>query len=477
MLESLRIKNVALIEESEISFEKGLNILSGETGAGKSMIIDSLNFALGERAGKDFLRKGEKSALVEALFTIEDKDFAEKLVESGIEPEEDGTVLIARTMSATGKAVSRVNGCIVTIGMLKELSEGLIDIHGQHEHQSLLNASRHIRLLDQFCGEVLEEKKQVFQNEYQKLKELEKDLAAILGDEQKRARTVDLLSFQTEEIENASLHMGEEEELLERRKILSNGEKILRLTKESLELLYDGTVEETAVSDKLAQALNYLRELAGIDESTAEIYERMESLSVQMDDCVRELKHYEEEINVDTDELDLVEERLQEIYGLKRKYGGSIEEILAFYNEAKKELDFLENSEETALRLEKEKEKVKNALNLLADEISTIRKEKARVVEKQIETQLKELEMKRAKFQISVEQKKEMTANGKDKVEFLISANAGEELKPLAKIASGGEMSRVMLALKTVLAQVLQKCTYYTEANAPVYPYQLSPLL
>lgn len=453
MLEHLHIKNVALITESEIDFEPGLNILSGETGAGKSMVIDSLNFALGERIGGNFVRKGEKAAVVEALFTVRDDTILKKLEQNGIKLEEDGTVLLTRTMNQSGKTICRINGSTVTVSMMRECAEGLMDIHGQHSHQSLLNTARHIQILDRFCGKKLEEEKQSFQTTYKKLKEIEKDLMQLMGDGKERVRKMDLLQFQMEEIGQAKLQIGEEEELLERRQILVNGEKIRNLTENSLLLLYHGTETESSAIDQLSRALEEVSDLAEYDNTIQNIYTTLSSVYAQMDDAVRDLKHYADTISQEPEELESVEERLQLIYGLKRKYGGSIEEILDFYQKAEKELDFLSNSEEIVQKLNKQKKNIEQELMKQAEILSNIRKEKAKQIQKNIEQQLWDLEMKHGKFAIAIEDKKEISLHGKDKVEFLISANAGEELKPLAKIASGGEMSRVMLALKTVLAE------------------------
>ncbi len=454
MLEHLHIKNVALITESEIDFEPGLNILSGETGAGKSMVIDSLNFALGERTSGNFVRQGEKMAVVEALFTVKDQNILKKLYENGITVECDGTVLLTRTMNQSGKTVCRINGSTVTVGMMRECADGLMDIHGQHSHQSLLNTARHIQILDRFCGKRLEQAKQAFQATYKELKEVEKKLAEITGDAKQRARKMDLLQFQMEEIGQAKLQLGEEEELLEKRRILANGEKIRSLTENSLILLYHGTQTESSAIDQLSRALEEVEDLAEYDNSIQNIAMTLSSVYAQMDDAVRDLKHYADTMLFqEPEELENVEERLQLIYGLKRKYGGSIAEILDFYKNAEKELDFLSNSEEIAQKLNKQKKEIEKQLQQQSEALSSIRKEKARQIQREIEQQLWDLEMKYARFEIAIEDKKEISHNGKDKVEFLISANAGEQMKPLAKIASGGEMSRVMLALKTVLAE------------------------
>lgn len=451
MLEHLHIRNVALIKESEISFGDGLNILTGETGAGKSMIIDSLQFALGGRAGKDFLRHGEKQAVVEALFSVQSQALTEKLAENGIVPEEDGTLLITRTLSEAGKSVCRINGSTVTVGMLKEIAEDMIDIYGQHEHQSLLNPVKHIRLLDRFCGAGFGEAMEEYKNSRQRLKELEKQLTILIGDESQREQRMDMLLFQKEEIEAAELREGEEDALLEQKKRLSSMERLMRLTGESITLLYDGDDRAPSACDQLGDALAKLQEAAEYDAALSPLADALADGYAAVEDCARELKREAEKQEADPEELERIEERLQLFYKLKRKYGGSIEAVLEFYEKAVQELEFLSNSSEKAAELSAEKAEEEKRLSALAETLTARRRATAEQVEEQIETALHDMEMKHARFHIQIEEKADWGADGKDKVEFLISANAGEPLKPLAKIASGGEMSRVMLALKTVL--------------------------
>ena len=451
MLEHLHIRNVALIKESEISFGDGLNILTGETGAGKSMIIDSLQFALGGRAGKDFLRHGEKQAAVEALFSVQSQALTEKLAENGIAPEEDGTLLITRTLSEAGKSVCRINGSTVTVGMLKEIAEDMIDIYGQHEHQSLLNPVKHIRLLDRFCGAGFGEAMEEYKNSRQRLKDLEKQLAILIGDESQREQRMDMLLFQKEEIEAAELREGEEDALLEQKKRLSSMERLIRLTGESITLLYDGDDRAPSACDRLGDALAKLQEAAEYDAALSPLADALADGYAAVEDCARELKREAEKQEADPEELERIEERLQLFYKLKRKYGGSIEAVLEFYEKAVQELEFLSNSSEKAAELSAKKAEEEKRLSALAETLTARRRATAEQVEEQIETALHDMEMKHARFHIQIEEKADWGADGKDKVEFLISANAGEPLKPLAKIASGGEMSRVMLALKTVL--------------------------
>ncbi len=453
MLENIRIKNVALIEESEIKFKEGLNILSGETGAGKSMVIGSINFALGGRVNRDFLRKDTDSARVELLFSG-NKNINSLLLENGIETEEDGSVIITRTFNTAGKSVCRINSTIVTASTVKNISEALIDVHGQHEHQSLLNPKKHIYLLDKFCGQILEEKLSVLGELYHKYKDIIKSINNLNGNEMERAQRMDMLYFQKEDIENAKLKRGEEEELVERKKILSNLEKIVRLSGTSLELLYEGSQNGYSASDNISDALYNINTLKEIDPTVSSMAENLETVSALLDDVCHELKSYFRGIDSDPDELISIDERLNTIYGLKRKYGKTIDDILDFYDKIVKELEFMENSEEILSKLYNDRDNIEKEINKICDEISVIRKDKAEIIEKAIENELKDLEMKNASFKINITDKNTFTSNGRDNVEFLISANMGEELKPLAKIASGGEMSRVMLALKSILSEV-----------------------
>ncbi len=452
MLENLHIKNVALIEECQVSFGHGLNILTGETGAGKSMLIDSLQFALGGRMGKDFLRRGQKMALVEALFSIKEGGFGEKLADSGIAPEEDGSVLITRTLNDAGKSVCRINGSMVTVSMLRELAADLIDIYGQHEHQSLLNPSKHIRLLDRFCTGEFHEVIEAYQKNYEHRKEIDRQLAELLGDEAQREQRLDILTFQKEEIEAAALVAGEEEEeLTEKKKRLTHMERLIRLTIESTALLYDGTDEMQSACDSVSIAVENLKECAGLDPALEGYAASLEGIYVGLEDISREVKRYAQNLEEDPAELEFVEERLQTIYKMKRKYGGSVEAVLEFYRNISQELEFFSDSQGRVIQLNTERGQVQQRLEEGAEKLTALRQEAAERIAGQIEDSLKDMEMKNAKFSIRVTPREEWNHLGKDKVEFMISPNKGEALKPLSKIASGGEMSRVMLALKAVL--------------------------
>lgn len=449
MLEHLHIKNVALIAESELYFEKGLNILTGETGAGKSMVIDSLHFALGGRVNKDFLRKDTSAAMVEALFTTDNPKVVDFLEQNGIVPELDGSVLISRVMQSSGKTIARVNGNTVTAGMLKELSTELLDIYGQHDHQSLLNPNKHIALLDRFCGADLAVHLEDYRQWSRKQKEIQKQLAMICKDEGSLAQRIDILQFQKEEIEQANIKIDEEEMLLEQKKRLQSMDKLIRYSVQGVKLLYGD--EDGCVCDNFGEVIHFLKEAAVLDTTLSDLAERMENVYAQLEDGAREWKRYTEQLEIDPEGLEEIEERLQTLYRLKRKYGGSIEAVLDFYQKATEELDFLKNSEEKTAQLHKESEQIAQQMRDIAAEMTKIRKNIAKQVQTQVENALHDMQMIQAKFEISIEPQPQFTSDGLDKVEFLIAANAGSDLRPLAKIASGGEMSRVMLALKTVL--------------------------
>lgn len=452
MLEYISIKNAALIEEAEISFKEGLNILSGETGSGKSMVIDSINFVLGERTGKDFIRRDTDSAKVEALFTVGDSFDKKGFIDAGIDIDDDGTVLITRTLNKNGKTVSRINGTAVTLSMVKELSESLIDIHGQHEHQSLLNKAKHIVLLDGFCGRELNCEKEKLAELLGKYKAHNKKYAGLIVNKQEREKREKQLLREIEEITKADLKEGEEEKLESRREVLENSENIIRLGSEAFELLFAGGKDGLSAYDKTAKSVKALEELCKVDREAEDMLKTAESAAAIIDDLARELKKYVSKMDVDPEELEKNEKRLNVIYAIKGKYGSKVEDVNAYLKKAQEEYDSIINCDEIIMNLNRQKEKLVGEITVLCGRISEIRKQKAAEIEQKVISHLRDMEMKDARFEIVIEPKKSVSASGRDDVEFMISANKGEELKPLAKIASGGEMSRVMLALKTVLS-------------------------
>ncbi len=450
MIEHLYIENVALIEKINIEFNKGLNILSGETGAGKSIIIDSISFATGQRPGKDFVKKNASKALVELIIFIENDFVAEEIKKFGVEIDEDNCVLISRSVTSAGKTTSKINGKNVTVGMLKEVSSFLIDTHGQHEYQSLMNPVKHIGIVDNFCGDNFIKLKEKLSEKYRDYKNILKSIRNIDGNEKEREMKTESYQFQIEEIEMANLRENEEEELLLKRKILSNSEKLKEHSRRALSLLYRD--ENGSVSDKVSSALDSLFEIARLDPEQKELCSELEGISAELEDVVERINIYADSIDSNEAELEEIEERLDFLYRIKRKYGKDIKAILNYCQELKKKLDFILNSEEELTKLNERKKTAENEIRKICDLISEERKNAAEKIQINVEKTLKELGMKNAKFKVDVSRKNEFTTNGRDKIEFLISPNLGEDLKPLAKIASGGEMSRVMLAMKVILA-------------------------
>lgn len=453
MLECLHIKNVALIDEQIINFSDGLNILTGETGAGKSMVIDSLNFVLGEKVSKDFIRTGETNAFVEALFYLKEDKTLKDIAELGIELASDKAVLITREINKNGRSVSKINGRTATMNMIKDLSAILIDIHGQHEHQSLLNSSKHIDLLDQFCGEQLQLLKNELKKEYRQYKDIQNNIRYLTGDERQREQKIDILQYQTNEIEQAALKPDEEEELFQKRKILVSSEKLSSGINE-VNLLLNGGEEAQGVIEQICRVKDVLKNLGNIDPVLGDMAKISEELEMQLEDFGLDVKRYNNDNEQNPEELYNIEQRLDLIYSLKKKYGSSVEEILKNYEKMKAELNFIINSEGELIKLNQQLKNQEAKILKLCEDMGVIRSSKAEKIQQQIENALIDLEMKNARFQINIERRNDFTENGLDKIEFLISANAGEPLKPLSKIASGGEMSRVMLALKSVLADV-----------------------
>lgn len=464
MLLQLDIKNVAIIDEISIEFGQGLNVLTGETGAGKSIIIDSIKAVLGDRLSKEMIRAGKDRAIVEAVFSEGDDRLVEMLASYGIEPEEDGTIIVSREFSIQGKNICRVNRRIVTLSALREIGEQLIDIHGQHENQSLLRTSCHILLLDSFGGNNIHNIKAEYATLFYKRKELKDKLRNLAGDKGEREKKIDILKFQIDEINNANLKIGEDEELTKQKLVLSNAEKI----KSSLCGSYDAICSRDtgfagySSQDGINKALVLLKSILGIDEGLDEIYKSLEEVSFQLEDVLSELRDKKEESDFDPRLLDQIDERCDLIFRLKKKYGNTIENVLEYCKKSEKELEELINSEEMINNLQEDINKVEAQMYILSEKLHQEREKISKALEFKISKILAELEMKNAIFSVNIffdadkvqDGGYNFNTNGLDRVEFLISTNPGEPLKPLAKIASGGEMSRIMLAIKTILADV-----------------------
>lgn len=453
MLCQLSIENIALIDKLELELKNGLNILSGETGAGKSIIIDSLNFVLGERADKSLIRFGTDKASVEAVFedylTPSIKDCLDDL---GIEAED--VLILRRKMSADGKNECRINGRISTLSALKSLTELLVDIHGQHEHQSLLKSTNHIKLLDKLGEKKIATVKGEVEKNFEDYTSLKKEFLRF-GNVDERERKLDILSFQIDEIEKADVKDGEEDELLSARKRIRNMEKIISALEGAKNLL-DG-YDSQSVSASIKNANSLLNTISSYDENIVPIADRLDSCKVEITDISETLSDMLQKLDFDSRSAEQIEERLEVVRTILRKYGGSYESLQKFYEEATKEAQTLSNATERVERLETEIKVAAEKLLASAKELSQERRKIADKFEKDITKELCDLGMGGSTFKVEIDTTDDVdqiSANGADSVEFMISPNVGEPLKPLAKIISGGEMSRFMLAFKNILAGV-----------------------
>ncbi|MCL2573213.1 MAG: DNA repair protein RecN [Defluviitaleaceae bacterium] len=442
------MSNVALIEEAAIDFASGLNILSGETGAGKSILIDSINFVLGSRIPRDFIRSGAETATVEVFLTVAHDQLVEQISELGVEIGEDRALLIFRSLGVKGRSIIKINGKPITIGMLRDVAALLIDIHGQHEHQSLLNPQKHLHLLDRFCHDDLEPRKAQLARHISAYRALQKTIATVSGEDADEDR-IEIYKFQIAEIAGANLIANEEEQLNSRRKLLSNAEKITYSSTQIAELL----AGESGALDKLAQVMGLVETVASLEVEQTNFVDNLADSYALLEDISRHFTRYAEDLEHDPEELEKIETRLDQIYRLKQKYGRtSAAQILELYDDIERKLNAIENSQEELARLAIEKKALEKEIGRVCLEMSKIRKNAASALEVQIESILQQLGMESARFAIQISTRPEFGTNGFDRVEFMISANVGELPKPLSNIASGGEMSRVMLALKTALA-------------------------
>lgn len=451
MLLELHIKNFALIDSVDMTFSHGLNVLTGETGAGKSILIDSVNFILGDKQNKDIIRTGQDTAYVEAVFDFQGKEIEEALSGNGIET--DDVLIISREISQNGRSISRINGRTVTIGFLKQIGSALVDIHGQHEHQSLLNESRHIDILDSFCGEKLKSLKKEYIELFEKNRGIEKQLEKLVTDEQYKLRRMDLLSFQIQEISDAKLKSGEDNELGKKKVILANSEKIFSTLSEVYEKLYESRERECAY-DEIGKSLVSLDNIAGFDEVIKGMKNELEDIYYKLGDIIENIREYIDHTEFDPNELDEIENRLDTISKLKRKYGNSLEEILAYYDKACNELEQIQKSDELINELTRQKDNNLKKLYEIADGMTGVRRKTSETLKLKVENELSYLGMERAVFNVEINKKSNLGENGRDEVYFLMTANPGEPLRQLSKVASGGEMSRIMLAIKSAIADI-----------------------
>ena len=436
MITNLHIKNIGIIDDIEIDLGQSLNVLTGETGAGKSLIIGSLNIISGGRFSKDMIRKGETNSFVEvALYEPENENAI------------DGTIIISREINVNGKNMCKINGRMVTVNELKEFMKKIIEIHGQNDSQNLLDNKEHIKYLDNFIGKEIKELKEKYKEQYIRYLEIKKELKENYGDEKERQRKLDLLKYQFQEIEEAELVDGEEEELANKQKIIINAEKIAKTLQE-----VDLSIGENAI-DIISNSIRNLEKIENFDSKYQETANNLKSAYYELQEVSIDITSYKDEVDFDEDEQKQIEERLDLIFSLKRKYGNSVKEILEYKEEVEQEIYRIDNLEEYTNNLKEEQKEVTKKLDNLARKIHNLREKNAVELSKEINKNLQDLEMKNAKVNIHTDYiEEEYYENGKDKVIFFIRTNIGEDEKELSKIASGGEMSRIMLAIKTVLA-------------------------
>jgi DNA repair protein RecN (Recombination protein N) len=449
MLVKLVVENLALIDHLELDFPRGLIVLSGETGAGKSLILDALSLILGDRATTELVRTGAQRAVVQAVF--EDVqlpgDYAQFV--------DEGQLIISREVQQNGRSVARVNGQIVTVGILRALGAALVDLHGQHEHQSLLRVDKHREVLDRFGGEPVANLLGRLGELTDQFAGVSQQLEQIYGDARERERRLDMLRFQTEEIAAARLQPGEEETLLNERRALANYERLYGSISRAYALLSQGTGHVPSALEQLSEAVGELDDARRFDQRLGKWQENLQAALYTLEEGALTLRNYLEELEHDPNRLDRVEQRLDQISGLKRKYGDSIEQILHYQQQAAQEIDRIENNAELAERLSAQLEMIMARYEQTAAQLTALRQRLAEELALQLQQQLADLGMSSAQFQVAIGQQlaQKPSRVGWDLVEFMFSANPGEPPRPLVRVISGGEMSRVMLALKTLLAE------------------------
>lgn len=456
MLAELSIKNFAIIESLTVSFERGLTVLTGETGAGKSIIIDAIHLLAGARGSSEFVRYGEKRAELEALFLLDDTNHPVylKCEEFGIDVS-DGMIILRRDMSSTGKSICRINGKLVTIAVLREVGQLLVDIHGQHDNQELMNEENHLSLLDQYGGQEVKDALEAYLDVYRHYDGLKKKITQLSENEQEMAHRLDLLQFQLDEIEKAELQPKEDELLQEEKNQISNYEKIY----DALQNGYNSLHGEQKGLDWIGLAMSQLENVGQINSTLKELSETVSNAFYMLEDISYQLRNELESLEFDPGRLNYVEGRLNEINTLKRKYGQSVEEILTYSAKIEEEIDTIQNKDSHITKLQKELQSITEDLSIEAKNLSMIRQKHAKMLIEEIHQELKELYMEKTSFDVNMKEKRnnvneiKYTSTGAEEIEFYISTNPGEPLKPLNKTASGGELSRIMLAMKSIFSQ------------------------
>lgn len=449
MLTNLHVKNLALIDEIEVEFGSGLNILTGETGAGKSVIIGSVNLALGRKMSKEMIRKGEQSALVELVFQTSNSKVVKKLKEMEIDVS-DGQIIITRKLTE-GRSISKINGETCTAAQIKNISSDLLDIHGQHEHQSLLYKDRQLAILDAYAQEEIREDRLEVERGYKNFKKIKKELSEYQMDEEGRAREIDFLEFEINEIESASLIRGEDEQLEQKYKKMFHARKIA----ESLNQVYTLSAyeDENGAGEQIGRAIRELSQISGYDSALGEMEKVLTDIEGLLNDFNRELSDYQSKNLIFSEEEFIeVENRLDDINHLKSKYGNSIDEILDYQQKQNKKLQQMLHYEERKEKLAADLRTAEEKLEASSHNLSEKRRFYSNRLEKEIVKGVEDLNFESVKFKIDFQRLEQYTQNGYDSIEFQISTNPGEKLKSLAKVVSGGELSRIMLAIKTILA-------------------------
>lgn len=448
MLLLLHIENIAVIEESDIQFQPGFNVLTGETGAGKSIVIDAMGTVLGGRTSRDLIRTGADKAFVSAEFSEVPKDLP-VLTDNGIEMEE-GTLLLQRELYADGKNLCRINGRPVTVAQLREIGSVLLNIHGQHDGQQLLDEEQHEAYLDRF-GKTDPQLK-AYREKYDTMHTLEEQIRALQMDEAERARRMDSLRFQIGDLERAELQSGEEEELQERRNLLRNGEKYLSALQGADYCLNGSEDGSVGAASQLQDAETAISGIKDLSDDLLELYHRLEQARCEVYDLSEIIRDKHTEFDFSPEDLDAVESRCDQLYRLKKKYGATVEDMLAYLDRCRTELDTMETADDTLIRLNRQLETARADVEAVGTALTETRKRAAAELEQRILKELRDLDMNRVRFSIKFSPKNP-APDGCDTIRFLMSANAGEDLKPISKIASGGELARIMLALKNVLAE------------------------
>ena len=437
MITNLHIKNIGIIDDLNLELNRGFNVLTGETGAGKTLIIDSLGIICGGRFSKEMIRKGETQSFVELCIYDPTSEYSV-----------DGNIIVSREIYENGRNLCKINGRLITVNELKKIMNNFIEIHGQNDNQNLLDNKTHLKYLDNFVGEELQEISKKYKENYQRRNEIIKELKENYGDDKEKQRKLDLLKYQLNEIEDAKLKENEEIELEEKRKIFLNSEKISENLNKANVLIGDNSV------DTISEAIRALEKIETIDKKYEKVTSNLKSIYYELQEISRDISIYNEDTYFDQNEQEEIETRLDLIFSLKRKYGNNIKEILNYKNQIEEEIKYIENLEENNEKLKAELKKLEEQMTQIAERIHDLRNKKATKLSQNINKELEELEMKNAKINVKVEYiENEFFETGKDKVEFYIKTNMGEEEKELNKIASGGEMSRIMLAIKKVLAE------------------------